>query len=170
MAHVLNNAIGQLHTVAEVHNLLSHHTKETVLLYELVRGVCQAVSSLCPHCIEPVFSAATNGFLVSATEAVPLALVLNELIQNAINHGYPNGEKGVIRVLLDENPDGIRLKVLNDGNAPSADVNGESGEGFGTGLNLVRALLPAKGATFRLYHEGGWTVAEVVLIPEMIQS
>lgn len=170
LAHVLNNAIGQLHTVAEVHNLLSHHTNETVLLYELAHGVCRAVSPLCPHRIEPALDSASCESLVSASESVSLALVLNELIQNASNHGYPDGEKGVIKVILDEKPDKILLKVLNDGVAPPDGVNGESGEGLGTGLNLVRALLPAKGASFRLYRDGGWTVAEVSLMPDMIPN
>lgn len=170
LTHVLNNAISQLHTVAEVHNLLSHHTKETVLLRELVQGVCRAVSPLCPHCIEPILDSAVCESLVSASESVPLALVLNELIQNAINHGYPDGEKGVIRVTLDEKPDRILLRVLDDGVAPPDCVNGGSGEGFGTGLNLVCALLPAKGVSFRLYRDGDWTVAEIGLMPDMIPN
>ncbi|MBI3571795.1 MAG: PAS domain-containing protein [Gammaproteobacteria bacterium] len=170
LAHVLNNAIGQLHTVAEVHNLLSHHTNETVLLHELVQGVCRTVAPLCSHRIESMLDFSVCESLVSASEAVPLALVLNELIQNAINHGYPDGEKGVIKVILDEKPDKILLKVLDDGVAPPDRVNGENGEGFGTGLNLVRALLPAKGVSFRLYRGGEWTVAEVGLMPDMIPN
>jgi len=170
LTQVFNNAIGQLHTVAEVHNLLSHHTNETVLLHELVRGVCRAVSSLCPHCIEPALNPQASGFLVSAGDAVPIALVLNELIQNAVNHGYPDGEKGVIRVTLDETSDRVSLKVLDDGIPPPAEVDGENGEGFGTGLNLVQALLPSKGASFRLYRKGDWTVAEVELMPRILPS
>jgi len=170
LAHVLNNAISQLHTVAEVHNLLSHHTDETVLLHELVQGVCRTVAPLCSHRIEPMLDFSVCESLVSASESVPLALVLNELIQNAINHGYPDGKKGVIKVVLDEKPDKILLKVLDDGVAPPDSVNGESGEGFGTGLNLARALLPAKGASFRLYRDGDWTVAEVGLMPDMIPT
>ena len=170
LAHVLNNAISQLHTVAEVHNLLSHHTNESVVLHELVQGVCRTVAPLCPHGIEPMLDFSTCESLVSASEAAPLALLLNELIQNAINHGYPDGKKGIIKVILDEKPDKILLKVLDDGVAPPDSVNGESGEGFGTGLNLARALLPAKGASFRLYRDGDWTVAEVGLVPDMIPT
>lgn len=170
LTHVLNNAIGQLHTVAEVHNLLSHHTKETVLMHELVHGVCRAVSPLCPHRIEPQLETTSRESLVSASESVSLALVLNELIQNASNHGYPGGQKGVIQVVLDEKPDRILLKVLNDGVAPPAVMNGHGSEGFGTGLNLVCALLPAKGASFRLYRDGDQTVAEVSLMPDLIPN
>ena len=52
-------------------------------------------------------------------------------------------------------------KKFRNAAAPPNHMNGENGEGFGTGLNLVRALLPAKGVSFRLYRDDGWTVAEV---------
>jgi PAS domain S-box-containing protein len=170
LAYVLNTAINQLHTIAAVHNLLSHHTNETVLLRDLVNGVCRAISPLCPHCIEPVITFAAGESLVTASESVPLALILNELIQNAINHGYPDGEKGVIKVILDEKPDEVLLKVLDDGVAPPDGLDVESGQGSGKGLGLVRALLPSKGVSFRLYRHGDWTVAEVRLTPDMIPN
>jgi len=171
LAHVLNTAISQLHTIAAVHNLLSRHTNETVLLRELVNGVCRAISPLCPHAIESVITSAACESLVSASESVPVALILNELIQNAINHGYPDGEKGVIRVILDEKPHEVLLKVLDDGVAPPDGPDVESGHhGSGKGLDLVRALLPSKGVSFRLYRHGDWTVAEVRLTPDMIPN
>ena len=162
LAPVLTRAVAQLHAVAEVHNLLSHHTRETVRLRELIDGVCRAAATLCPHRIEPESPPGAESLTVSASEAVPIALVLNELIQNAINHGYPEGRHGTIRVTLAATPGGARLQVLDDGIGPSPGLDSDSGAGFGVGLNLVRALLPAKGAGFRLTRRDGWTVAEVV--------
>ena len=163
LAPVLTRAVSQLHAVAEVHNLLSHHTRETVRLRELVDGVCRAATTLCPHRIDPESTPTAESLTVSASEAVPIALVLNELIQNAINHGYPEGRHGTIRVTLAATPGGARLQVLDDGIGPSPGLDSDSGAGFGVGLNLVRALLPAKGAGFRLTRRDGWTVAEVEL-------
>lgn len=162
LATVLHHAIGQLHAVAEVHNLLSRHTRETVRLPELVGGVCQALAEFCPHRLEPVPSAPAAGLTVPASEAVPVALVVNELIQNAIDHGYPDGRTGTVRVTLNVRADTVALRIANDGVAPGQDINSENDAGFGIGLNLVRTLLPARGASFRLYREGDWTVAEVV--------
>jgi two-component sensor histidine kinase/DNA-binding response OmpR family regulator len=160
LAAVLNRAVAQLHAVAEVHNLLSHHTRETVNLNELIEGVCRTVAVLAPQRIEPVLGAATAALAVSASEAVPIALILNELIQNAVNHGYPGGAPGTIRVSLAAERAGTRLRVADDGVAPPPGLDSDSGAGFGVGLSLVRALLPRQ-ASLRLYREGGWTVAEV---------
>jgi two-component sensor histidine kinase len=162
LAPVLHHAIGQLHAVAEVHNLLSRHTRETVRLPELVGGVCQALAEFCPHRLELTPSAPAARLTVLASEAVPAALVVNELIQNAIDHGYPDGRRGTIRVDLDERADAVALRIADDGVPPAQDINSENDVGYGIGLNLVRTLLPARDASFRLYREGDWTVAEVV--------
>ncbi len=161
LAPVLTRAVAQLHAVAEVHNLLSHHTRETVRLRELVDGVCRAATTLCPHRIDPESATDAESLTVSASEAVPIALVLNELIQNAINHGYPDDRRGTVRVTLAATPGGARLQVLDDGVGPPPGFDSDTGAGFGIGLNLVRALLPARGAGFRLIRRDGWTVAEV---------
>jgi two-component sensor histidine kinase len=161
LAPVLNHAISHLHAVAEVHNLLSRNTREVIHLPELVGGICMAIGKFCAHRLESDLGPSTQNIIVSASEAVPIALVLNELIQNAIDHGYPDGRRGIIRVVLDASSGTIVLRIDNDGIPPPA-AAGDMGAPFGMGLDLVRTLLPERGATFRLFHEGDWTVAEVV--------
>jgi len=157
LAAILNNAISQLHTVAEVHNLLSHHTREQVNLHELIRAIAQHAATLCRHHIDVLLPRDTSNFLVPASEAVPFALVVNELIQNAIKHGYPDGRRGTIRISL-ENHQTLRLRVAN--NAVPSDAKTSSTPGLG--LRLVRALLP-KSCDFHLFPKDGWTHAEVLL-------
>ncbi|BAU48393.1 hypothetical protein SVA_1839 [Sulfurifustis variabilis] len=152
---VLTRAIGQLYAIAEVHNLLSRQTRETVGLNALIEGVCRVARALSPHQIQSLPTEATAKLCVPASEAVPIALILNELIQNATNHGYPDNRLGTVRVALDVDPEAVYLRVANDGIAPARE------SASGVGLDLVRALLPTKGARFRLYREGEWTVGEV---------
>jgi len=157
LAAILNNAISQLHTVAEVHNLLSHHTLEQVNLHELIRAITQHAAALCRHHIDVLLPKDTKNFSISASEAVPFALVVNELVQNAVKHGYPDSRRGTIRVSL-ENHQTLRLRVTNDA-APSGTTVSPTP---GLGLKLVRALLP-KTCDFHLFPKDGWTHAEVVL-------
>jgi two-component sensor histidine kinase/CheY-like chemotaxis protein len=159
LALMLNAAISQLHAVAEVHNLLSHHTDERVNLHELIRGISRLDAAMCLHRIEPELAEDTAELSLSAGEAVPFALVLNELILNAIRHGYLPNEHGIIRVCLDLQGDAPRLWVANNGRTPGAR---DAGTPTGMGLQLVKALLPKRGA-FRLFRDGDWTMAEVRL-------
>jgi two-component sensor histidine kinase len=158
LAAVLNSAISQLHAVAEVHNLLAHQNEEQISLTELVRAVVTHTATLCHHRLEVDFPENTDSFMLSAGEAVPFALVVNELVMNAIKHGYPDGGSGTIRISLDASGE-ASLRVANDGCLPEPM---SSADRSGLGLQLVRALLPAS-CTLRLSGTDGWTVAEVTL-------
>jgi len=148
--------------VAEVHNLLSHHTHETVDWHGLIQSVCQVSKNLSPHKVDYSLDVKTANLYIAASEAVPMALVLNELIQNAINHGYPDGRIGMIRVSAEVVAEGkeIRLAVANDGVPPPEMINNITHVGFGIGLQLVRSLLPSE-ANFCLHRLQDWTLADV---------
>jgi two-component sensor histidine kinase len=158
LAAVLNSAISQLHAVAEVHNLLAHQNAEQISLTELVRAIVAHTATLCHHCLEVDLPENTDSFMLSAGEAVPFALVVNELLLNAIKHGYPDGRTGTIRISLVAD-DETSLRVANDGCLPEPMSLADS---TGLGLQLVRALLPAS-CSLRLSGADGWTVAEVTL-------
>lgn len=163
LAPAMNNAIAQLNAVAEVHNLLSHHTHETVSWHSLIEGVCQVTDNVSPHRIECVLAPDTAHLTVAASEAVPLALALNELIQNAINHGYPDGRIGTIRLSTEPAVDsaGVWLRVADDGVPPPEKLDSDNGDGFGLGLDLVQSLLPDN-SHFQIKHRDDWTVVEVL--------
>jgi two-component sensor histidine kinase len=67
--------------------------------------------------------------------ALPLALIVTELVTNAQKHAYDEGAPGVIAMALERTAGGLRLSVEDDGHglAPGA------GGGFGTAL--VEALV-----------------------------
>jgi two-component sensor histidine kinase len=163
LAPALNSAIAQLNAVAEVHNQLSHHTHETVSWHSLIQGVWEVTDSLSPHRIECSLATDTAHLTVAAGEAVPLALALNELIQNAINHGYPDGRIGTIRLSTESAADGagVWLRVANNGVPPPKKLDSNNGDGFGLGLDLVQSLLPDN-SRFQIKHQDDWTVAEVL--------
>jgi two-component sensor histidine kinase len=72
---------------------------------------------------------------ISNDTAVPLALILNELITNAAKHGVGAG-RGTIRVALTREPDGFVLSVEDDG--PGFDL--QAVRARASGLRLVEGL------------------------------
>lgn len=158
---VMAVAIAQLNAIAEAHNQLSRRPNETVFLGDLVSGVCRAVKPLTAHTISIDEQSADNRLVVPAAEVVPVALVVNELIQNALDHGFESDEGGNIRVRIRESGEQAMLSVANDGKPLPESLDSGSGNGFGTGLTLVRSLLPSNGSNFSLSHDDGWTVAQV---------
>jgi two-component sensor histidine kinase len=77
--------------------------------------------------------------------AVPLALIANELITNALRHGFPGRADGRLEVTLRVAHDGgILLDVADDGVGPAAIPDDEASSGLGMGL--VRRLARQIGA------------------------
>jgi PAS domain S-box-containing protein len=55
--------------------------------------------------------------------AVPLGLLLTELITNSYKHGFPQGRHGSITVSIRQQPEGVRIAVADDGAGLPADFD-----------------------------------------------
>jgi PAS domain S-box-containing protein len=92
--------------------------------------------------------------------ALPLGLIVNELVTNALKHAFPAGMGGAITVAFTHRDGGWRLEVgdTGPGTAPS-DENGESG--FGS--RLVELLVKQIGGRMEIGRDVGTVV--VVEVP-----
>ncbi|HEX2552468.1 MAG TPA: PAS domain-containing protein [Microvirga sp.] len=77
---------------------------------------------------------------ISAAKATPLALLVNEIVGNALKHAYPDGSRGRVAVRVAK-LDGDVCIVIEDGGI-GLEAQGASGRGFGKTLieMLVRQL------------------------------
>lgn len=76
--------------------------------------------------------------LFSMSAAIPLALVVNELITNALKHAYPNGRRGEIRVHLTQDDGETILTISDDGVGIPEHLHLDTSPTLG--LQLVRLL------------------------------
>ncbi len=77
---------------------------------------------------------------LTVTQAVPCALILNELISNAFKHAYEEGQQGVISISMQESNDGtLILKVKDNGVGIPEEVDIEMTKSLG--LKLVRNIV-----------------------------
>jgi two-component sensor histidine kinase len=72
-------------------------------------------------------------------QAVPCALILNELLSNAFKHAFPGGRKGVIRISFRESEPGRLELAIQDDGIGSPPGHGES-KPKSLGLSIVRIL------------------------------
>ncbi len=70
--------------------------------------------------------------------AVPIGLILNELITNALKYAWPDGRSGTLSVYLHEQHGQLLLSVADDGVGMPASAVPAKGSGFG--LNMVRTF------------------------------
>ena len=84
-------------------------------------------------------------------KAVPLGLIANELVTNALKHAFPDGSTGTISVALTRQADGsIRLSVADTGIGIADDVRGD-----GVGMSLVNGLARQIGGHVQARSERG---------------
>lgn len=69
--------------------------------------------------------------------AIPVGLIVNELLTNSLKYAFPDGLKGNIRIGLEKTEDQLKLDVTDDGVGMQAH-NNIPGTGFGT--QLIRLL------------------------------
>lgn len=92
--------------------------------------------------------------------AVPLGLVLNELLTNALKHAFAPGGRGSIHVTLSEAEGLCRLCVADDGGGMTPDV------GTGIGRALIAAFVGELGGEFATETGPGGTRATVTFRAE----
>lgn len=80
--------------------------------------------------------------LLNVNQAMPLALILNELLSNAYNHAFGKGSTGTISVKLGKKDDQINLTVADDGIGIPKSINGTETDSLGlTIINLLTKQL-----------------------------
>lgn len=140
LAKPLQQVISQVQGIAVIHGLQGRADSALVRVCELTSAIADAVASLWQTPVVVHIPPAWQPCLVLEKEAVPLALVLNELIVNAVKHG---GRAPVdIDLCKGELPLQVQISISNAGQFTPGDTPPEQAHG----LKLVAALLPRQGA------------------------
>ena len=92
---------------------------------------------------------------IPAEDATALALILTELVTNAVEHGFDGRESGTVEVIVDRQDDQLRVEVADDGSGLPA----ERGAGTGLGTQIVSTLVTneMRGTIEWASREGGGT-------------
>jgi len=91
---------------------------------------------------------------VDVETAVPLGLIVNELLTNAVKHAFPDGE-GTVTVSLRKRNGTVTLEVSDDGAGFPEDIDWESSPSLG--LQLVRSLTEQIDGKVEMISDGGTT-------------
>ena len=134
-------SVRRIRTIALVHETLSREPGEDISFIEIVRPLMRLVEEGLQSADRPVtFQAKGDGGRLPATIATPLSVVILELLQNAVDHGFPEGSAGgAVMVVLSHDEDELRIEVVNNGIALRRDF--DFAKATGLGLSIVRTLV-----------------------------
>jgi two-component system, sensor histidine kinase PdtaS len=134
-------SVRRIRTIALVHETLSREPGDDVAFLEIVRPLLRLAEEGLQSPDRPVrFTVQGDGGRLPSTIATPLSVVLTELLQNAVDHGFPEGSAGGdVVVQLTPGEGQIQIRVINDGR--SLDPGFELNKATGLGLSIVRTLV-----------------------------
>ena len=168
VARVIGEAVNRVVSIATVYGLQSESANASLDLALLLEGIMGNTMDLSPQVPFSMESAeCERAWEVASDKAVALALVLNELMLNAVKHS-PDGGSGV-DVSCRGDKDYVSVVIANSGNLPNS-WDYQSGNGLGTGLDLVRHMLPRKGSELSIAEEANKVVAVLTLRPPLVSA
>jgi two-component sensor histidine kinase len=144
----IEESVRRIRSIALVHETLSREAGDDVAFIEIVRPLVRMVEDGMSSPDRPVrFHVEGDAGVLPAEVATPASVVLNELLQNAIDHAFPD------ELDLQAAPGSVTVSLANDGEHLQATVVDDGvgiPEGFdlaevtGLGLSIVRTLVTSE--------------------------
>jgi two-component sensor histidine kinase len=136
----LGEATARAASMAAVHDLLAHSDHECVDFVAVARRVVELVRSGAVG-DDPGVTVHVSGSTgeIDAGTATSLALVLTELVHNALEHAFDPGAAGTVHVDVRRAGDTLTLVVRDDGRGLAPGV--ELADSRGLGFSIVRTLV-----------------------------
>ena len=136
----LQEAVRRILSVAVVHEFLSEADGRVINIRELAqRIVIQTQQGMLSPEQNIQLRVEGPNLNLTAQQATTCALVINELIQNAVEHAFGEVSRGTIRVCLSEKDDIVQIIIIDDGQGLPDGFAVDRAESLG--LQIVRTLI-----------------------------
>lgn len=156
---ILSENVSRILTISTIHDMLTRNegNAETVNVLSLIRQLTAALEQLVPQEKHIVFEVSGDNEVIGSNQASAVALVVNELIINALEHAFEGRNDGRISVSFGSGRFFHVVTVSDNGVGFAQD--GQTGDGLGLRIaeSTVRGRLQGK---LHIHSdEGGTTVS-----------
>lgn len=159
LEEALEDSLSRILAIAAVHELLSREDLDHVSIKSIATSLVQhqQQSFLLPgKKIE--FKVEGDDCHLNTNQATQVSLIINELLLNAVEHGFNRTDVGKIVLSISIHGDKITLNATNTGDPLPEDFDVKKGQ---LGLQIIRSLSGSLGGEFILENRNGTTVAEI---------
>lgn len=162
---ILQNCQDRVRSMALVHDRLYHSGNFSAVDFgEYTRELCTDLFS--NYAVNPdriQLSIDIDSIDVGLNQAVPCALILNELVSNSLKHAFPDDHQGVLRIQMrNQNTGGLQLTVADNGiGMPDAPVSSDTGS---FGMRLLRTLTRQVDGTIEYLPGNPGTIARLNIV------
>ncbi len=173
LEEAINDSLSRILAISSVHDLLSREDLDHVGIRAIAEMLVlhQKNSLILPDrhigFVIRGGDARGNDVRLNMAQATQVALLLNELIQNAVEHGFETTRDGEIHVTIERDDAEVSLWVSNSGDPLPEDFDASTSSSLG--LQIVQNLARALGGKFKISNILGWAVAEVKFPPSSME-
>lgn len=137
---ILQESINRVLSIAVVHEFLSEYESQTINIKDVSQRIIkQLVQGMLDSERRIQLNLKGIDIYLPAQQATACALVINELLQNALEHGYDRRTEGTISVTLQDDGQRIGIEVNDDGRGLPAGF--DLAHNSSLGLRIVQTLV-----------------------------
>ena len=144
VAEQFDIAAGRIAAIGRVHRRLYRTDQVAFVEFkQFLSEICDEIaSSLALESQGPTLIVDADRADLPTDRAISLALIVNELITNAMKHAFPEGETGTIAISFRVAAEGYELVVADDGVGvrPGFEVNASDGLGMRLSTSLAEQI------------------------------
>jgi two-component sensor histidine kinase len=139
----LREAISRVQAIAAVHDLLSDEQRLGGTTVDVIarHAADEAYGTLTPPGLTVTFDVPASDVRVPSKQATILALLINELVANAVKHGFSGRNRGTISIRAHQEQGEAIIEIWNDGESIPEDFDPSGGHGLG--MRIIQRLVSA---------------------------
>ena len=160
----LDEAVRRVGAIAVVHEVLSQTHEERVEFDEIADQLARLVVDVGAHDAPVTISRRGSFGALSSDVATSVAMVLTELLQNAVEHAFGSGRPGKVDITCSRADDVLTVGVQDDGVGWPDDIEQKQTDSLG--LSIVRTLVGELGGELHLSDNNGALASFVVPLGE----
>jgi two-component sensor histidine kinase len=166
-AAAVDEAIARVRSVAQAHRAFQLSSDlRRVPFGQILRDICEHVGGFAAQI--SLECHAEGDFELDSERAIPLGLLVSELLTNAVRHAYPAGEAGVVRASAAERDGMLSIAISDDGAGLTFDPGQD--EAPSLGMTIVRALCRQIGAELAVDSKPGQGTSVTVRLPRQAEG
>jgi two-component sensor histidine kinase len=163
----LADAAGRLRILAQVHerlHLSGNGSTSSICTRDFIGALCADLRTTLVGVRPIIFHTNVEDIKIDVLQAVPVGLIVNEAVTNAVRHAFSDGCRGLISVRLERSEAGwLRLEVADNGSGSPAVGPGAA---TGGGTRLIHALARQLGGEAEWHGPPGTAI--IVKFPEAL--
>ena len=163
---ILDETLNRILSIAVIHEFLSNENSNIINIKEVShRIVAQFRQGMLNPDKEIQLELTGEPIYLPARQATACSLIINELLQNAIEHGFKHKQEGFVRVNLADEGDQVIINVMDNGDGLPANFRLDQADSLG--FHIVKILVEEdlKG---QLHLENGNGLTVTVTFPKIL--